>query len=1222
MSANTEEEVLAGILPQVTIDKIVLESSGQNTESTSDDKTLKVTLYLTIKEILDNNELGSWFNNLDFRKYLKLHAVQSSNSRVTEALSFSNDMIAICNQFHKRGRLNIKDAVTKAFAFINGNTKLSEIYGLLSSYTKLQEISVNDTSKDITDYPSYLNSEGNRVYEISYKTSFNLTTLNPEHLSYFVVSSLDIQSMCEDYRIDYETIKNDIEEIGRVYSEIVINNSNVSSESYIYTDQNNVVWYGPVHQDAQGLFKSGNEDSINSIVLNRVVVQNSKIQDFRNFEEIQKRIFDFNNIGTSESGASISLEQQLNKVTKIQGLEHKPENHKPKFTNLFISRDFQSNVKFLFGIDFKNIIKENSKFGILVDNGEEALERLLKNVKILDLKIIRRRVKNNFNLSNSSAKYEYEKFDIEQPDEIILQTSDNKFSQEITFLSVNNRKASIRETNLAFTNPYSNMRYFTGVDKTLSQVTDGIYQYYIELQIEDKITDYLNNQVNRLEEVKNSILEYYARANSPTMRKFFIEVQDPHIQSLKESSTQNDFFDYGYDIISNKFSPQLVNRLKRNVNRPWEIAPFIFSEVLSIFSKNQSAENNQVMQNALATFLNPDSANPSSILKTIEIFEYLINSISRMIGRTVDNNSSSPSRTGGSKINKTFKITNFFNETVNSNLLESYGVEYLSTSFRTNNDGLTSITYDSFYRRISSEMLKFFKTENPVINFGSEDRSVQLIKYSFLTPVRLDFFKNSIITTPTTARTLSANRNIEYFYKNINMFNLGVSMQSDILNFKLDINGKNTYRTVKSDLRNLRRQNQITNQIRNRSRTSKKITELFSDFGNVTILSHDLRTKKTNTNEEIINTAGNSKAIIQFMSSIASGPIRSKKTNLGFYSSNNMMTENVQGIDNNIITNISIDYIETISKLNYQVNFQVTEQTPDDNVSLSANFNPNAPRASNTSRIVSLPQPFSEEEPQNIPCQFRGLIFKSELNQEMFGYSNYVQQNFENYIKNKVINYFNYEMIVEIEYLSGFEQEQDGAINSISEIWKRLDSETLREFVDGREILCRFKPYQNTAFYAQPNLDVYNSCYNKYFVIKTSQSRPTPPRFILTGISLFNPIPVVQAIQNSFRNITNNLVDNISIRRQLTRESTRDTIRNNIGSRIPNVVNPSRTSGITPSSTNIVPRSTINTINPSNLNIRPSNITNVVPRGNTRPQRNNSRSTGQNPRNPPRNPRR
>jgi hypothetical protein len=1158
VTATTEEEVLSGILPQVTIDKIVLESSGQNTESTQDDNTLKITLFLTIKEILDNSFLGSWFNEINFKKYITIDIVQSRNASVTEALSFSNDMIGICNQFHTKGAVDLEDAVTKAFAFVTGNTKLSQIYGILEQNTVLKRVSLTDSSNKITEYPSYLNTEGQRVYEIPYKTSFQLDTLNPEHLSYFVVCSLNIQQICTDYNIDYNLIKNDIEEIGRVYSEIVVRDFNVVGESYLYIDQNNSIWNGPIHESPDGTFRTGNEETADSRNVTRVAVQNSKVQDFRNIQEIERRIFDFTNIGTTSRGSAVSLEQTLNKVTKVQGVDdYKPRNKPSKFTNLFISRDFQNNIKFFFGIDFNNIIKENSKFGYLINKNLNTLNEFLKNTKILDLKILRRRINNNFKLSNSSAKFEYDKFD-EQPDEIILQTNDQKDIKQIVFLDVDNDISSIREVNLALNRTYSYMRYFTGVDKTMVDVTDGIYQYYIELEIEDKIIDYLVDTIKNLETAKNSIVEYYAKVSTPTMKKFLAESQDPHIQSPSEYSKQPDVVDYGYDPVSNKFSPQLIGKIKRAYgNRgPWRTAPLTFVSVLSSFSDNNTKENNTIISNALTNYLNPDTANPSSILKTIEMFDYLISNISNVAGVTRDDTSTNISSASGSKINKTFKITKFFGETseiVNSNLIRSYGIEYLSKSFETNTDGLTSVTYDDFFARISNEMLKYFNSENPAINFGSSDKSDKQIKYSFITPVRIDFLNNSIITTPTLEKISYANQNIEYFFNNRNRFDLAASMQADILNLKLDVTGKSVYRTVKSDFTS-RGRNNLISQRNNTINTSKKVSDLLSSYSNASIYPYSLATL-SNASVSIgnltdggnfraavstTNTVSSSAIISQFISELTSDTLRSRQNNSNFYSSN---TERQQA---KTPTNLPDDYVQEMAKIQYNVNFEVSRPSSNAQIFQSSNA-PNqlnvsqvqfgSPPTSNTVQTSVLPEPLNKTTPNRIPCQLRGLIFKQQLSPSISEYSRYTSD-YQTYIKNKVINYFNFEMIVEIEYLSDFERispASRGIIMANRPIWRTLDKSVLDRFVDGRELLCRIKPYEEKNIFVQSNTEVEKNCYNKYFFLKTSEIRVAPPRIPVVNLDILLPFPDIE-IPPAVNKPNNNFVDSRNIRQNTFRD--------------------------------------------------------------------------------------
>lgn len=1106
MAATTQEEILSGILPRVSIEKITLTTSSSN---------LEVGVELNIKEVLDNNFFGSWFDDINIKKYILIDVVQSTDSRITEALSFSNDMIRLCNKSRSQNSvINANDIKTKALSYITGLTSLSDVTNLLQTSITRNAISINEPAqrgKDISNYPGYVNSDGEKVYEIPYKTNFTINNIQPEHLAYFAVCSIDIQTLCSELNIDYD-IAEALEENGKVVSEIVIENSKIAGHSYVFVDENGVAWSGPVHQNESEQWKSGDDETPDSIILSRVLVSNTKIQDFRHFAEIQRLMLDFNQQKRDDNGKIVTnafnLNNTLNKVTKIQGIDYKPDGNIPQFTQIFSSYDSIGNIKFLFGIEFINVLKSYSKFSKLYNSNNETFKNeSISNTKILDLKLYRRRVKSNISLNNSLADYVPEKFNDNESDEIILQTKDESWRN---FLSINNEKSSIRETQLFVDTDNDYMRYFTGVDKSFKDLTDGIYQYYVELEIEDGIIQLIKDQMRDLNIAKNELIKYYNLVSIPTMRKFLIETQNPHIDSPRETSNNSTITDYGYDLVLNKLSPQLVDKIllqytdtnaavtrltqeygsdvvtnlttkyggATSIAAPWNSSAAIFSAALDIFSEGiQTSQDRTNIITFLTTNLMPNSTNPSIISKIIEMIDYFISSLSNTFDINMENlNSSSPTSSSSTKTNRSFKIVKFFNEIFDSNSLKSFNIDYMSTSVNDseNDDGLRILTKNKMAERVSNEMLKFFTGEDLNLNFSGENENIsQNMKYSFLTPTRLDFENRTIMLSVLQNESSNLqNRTIEDFYNSTNKYEKAISIYSDMLNFKLDTNGKNRLRLSSTEQQrtNLSPSERAAAQRREEILTSRKINDLFSDYANLTI-------ERFSTIQSI-NILGNSniKSLNNLMSSLSSGAIRSNQTNNNSYN-----TKSSNSISN-IVSNSQIDFVKEL-----------------------ANKNPNDITMSPRGRIVGLNNSSIGFYPQfyKIPNQIRALIFKPQQ------LSNNVKNNldyngdYKTYIRNKTINYFNFEMIGEIQYLSGFENVVETNILNLNKpTWKTLTKEYIDNITSEREILCRIKSFRNIKLNINGSSDLEKRFYDKYFIIKTTSNQQA---ISVTGFVINNP---------------------------------------------------------------------------------------------------------------------
>lgn len=1061
MTATTQEEVLSGILPRINIDKITLTNPEQN--------VLNVSINLTIKETLDDSFFGSWFEDININKYILVDVVQSTDASVTDALSYSNDMIQLCNL---RRQIKTNDTRTKAFAYITNNNKVSDLLKLLESSTKTQTLSINNTKNKITDFTAYTNNDGDKIYEVPYKVDFSLDK-QPEHLAYFAVCSIDLDALCADLKIDYD-IAESFEENGRVISEIVINESAVVSESFVYADKNGVIWTGPVHQNGEGIWRSGDDETPDSISLDRIVVTNTKVQDFRRFNRIERLILDFND----NKKYSLLSQKQTENITKIQSTDYKPERYSAEFTELFSSTDANGNAKFLFGINFINVLKNYSKFSKLLDtNNDTFKEESIRQTRILDLKLFRRRIKN-------ASQKPYEKLNPEEPDEVILQTKDVSWRN---FLDINNQNASIREVDILTQNSNNFIRFFTGTDKSFKQLTDGVYQYYIEFEIEDGINDFVRTKLQELEEAKQLLVEYYNKISKPTMKKFIAENSNPHIDSPSEYSQNSLVMDYGYDIVSNKLSPQLVSKLTREYGSftspiaPWNACNIIFSYILDIFSAEISTdEDRQQITDSLYEMLNPNATNPQIVQRTIQMFEYFITNISKTFDISLDAiNLSGPVSAASSKPSKSFKVTKIFDDFCDTSIVKSFGIDYLSntTSQPGDDDGLLTITSIDMATRVENEMSKYFTTQEPNISFANTADSPDSIKYSYLSPTRIDFpGKSTILTRLSSSQQNTRERNIDYFFQD-NSFTKAVSLQADILNFKLDVTGKNRFLVESSkeesqqQLTPARRRALVSLQ---QKAASNKMKEVFAEYSSTTFEKYSVSADR--------NVPGNvnDTALINFMSSLSADALRTKQAS-GYKR---------RGTGSGFVPNyVEDDYVKQLSSI-------VTT-----NISVRNNL------------VSGFRRVFSQELLGNIPNQLRAIVFRpQELQADIRASITNTNNSYKINAENKAKNYFYFEMLTEIQYLERFETSEAGEESTITPVWKTLTKQFVDSLQRQKEILCRMRSFSNQNIGIKSNTEVQERCYDKYFILRTI-APSLPPR----TISPFDGNPLVERFFDAIR---------------------------------------------------------------------------------------------------------
>jgi hypothetical protein len=1077
VTATTQEEVLSGILPRVNINKITLTNPSEN--------ILNISLDLLVKETLDDGFFGSWFEDININKYIVIDVVQSTDSTVTNALSYSNDMIQLCNL---RRSIRTSDTRLKALAYITKNNKVSTLLDLLDNKTTRKTLSINRRNTKITDQTSFTNNDGDKIYEVSYKVDFSITD-QPEHLAYFVVCSIDLDKLCSELKIDYD-VAEALEENGRVISEIVINESAVVSQSYVYTDKNGVIWSGPVHQNQQGLWRSGDDETTDSIDLERVAITNTKVQDFRRFNRIEKLILDFND----DKAYSLLSQKQSDNITKIQSVDYKPNKYLPEFTEIFTSNDANGNTKFLFGVNFINALKNYSKFSRLLEtNNDTFKEETIRETKILDLKIFRRRIKN-------PTKKPYEKLNPEESDEVILQTKDISWKN---LVDISNTNAAIKEVDIFTNNTNNYIRYFTGTDKSFKTLSDGVYQYYIELEIEDGINDFIRQKLQELETAKQILVQYSNKISKPTMKKFIAENINPHIDSPSEYSQNSLVTDYGYDIVSNKLSPQLISKTISeyggiiSLSAPWNACSTVFSYILDIFSSEiQTDEQRAEISKSLYDMLNPNSTNPQIVLRTISMFEYFIATISKTFDITISNtNFTDPVSSLSSRSNKSFKITKVFEGFSDTAIIKSFGIDYLSNTISQppGEDGLLTITSNYMLTRATNEMSKFFTTQNPNISFSNVADNIDTIKYSYLTPTRIDFPNKKTVFSRLPDSQINANiKSIEYFFQDNDSMLKATSLHADIINFKMDVSGKNRFLT-ESRIQQNAKQKRVAKARKeaNEKQTivSNKMKEVLADYSSATFQRFSI------TENNVVEGTKNETSFINLVSSLSADTLRNKQM-AGYKRSNTA---------NGFVPNyVEEDYIKNLSSLS------------SDKIRIQNNI------------VTGFKTVFPAVFLTQIPNQLRAVIFKpQELQEDIRNIVTNVDNSYKTNVKNKAISYFHFEMIGNVEYLEGFVTTTDSGEQIITApVWRQLN----KQFVDGlereKEILCRIRSFNSPLVGIKANQEVEDRTYDKYFILKTAPS-------VLNIVSIETSILNSNILVNNFIDLVRNNLPGVQIKQNI-----------------------------------------------------------------------------------------
>jgi hypothetical protein len=316
-----------------------------------------------------------------------------------------------------------------------------------------------------------------------------------------------------------------------------------------------------------------------------------------------------------------------------------------------------------------------------------------------------------------------------------------------------------------------------------------------------------------------------------------------------------------------------------------------------------------------------------------------------------------------------------------------------------------------------------------------------------------------------------------------------LSVQTDILNFILDVNGVNSQRRANIAITDPASARQAeTLERRQNTETAKKALDLFAEFSNITIHPFNLATNQyvgeglQNSNNRNFGIP-NLNAMNNFISSFIAGPLRSPEVDFN-YSTNAINNQN------KIVSYSATDFVRRLST----------------NIRLPIYF-----------------------DYSRVPNQLRTIMIKpKEMLQNIRENIDY--SSFSKTAKNKAINYFYFEMLTEVEYLDDF-QVKDPTNNTPyinTPIWKTLNESVITKVIDqNKELLCRLKSFSNHQFGVTPNKQVEKNYYDKFFIIKFGNRLQTGRQIaipsvlnrdvVASGASLLGPI--TDRLRETFQNI-------------------------------------------------------------------------------------------------------
>ena len=1194
MTTVNQTELLGDLIPEVYIDTISLESSGGQIRqrnphidftgeakfsgiSDSESEILTVRTNVIVKDKYEKNGLTSWITQEGFSKYLKIITISSSDARMTSELATyfaqNREFVAPYLTVFTNENMSYKDKIRQAALPTGPLRDLYDSTVEVSCIYASEVLSGESSSESLARFGSGQDSLGNYTYNVSYSSKFeHLCGKNPDHLTIFAYSMLDLNKFSNDNNLNLDFSDNSglgtdqlySYSVGAVKNQPVIVNGNLVQDGVVYmTETPRQIWTGRVEAASPGVFFGISGQS--RVPLVRQMVPNPKIQDYRVSSFVDKNILDL----TSYDNSVIP---STNRFFREHVKDNLPQKDKSVyFSDIMISRSSQNECRLMLSVNLAKIIKENTKFPRILNNLPELLT---SNFRILNFKILRRRIikpqgfdslahdhkvdgRNITEFSKEQlvgsvgadfSKSHNTSYDI--PHEVINIASTGLTLSSTRSETTNN---SAKELKLQLGSNADQIKTISVNDTSISNDGAGCYQYGVELEIEDRIDDFIKLQLAELIEARDSLQQYLIIASQPVgnMKQGSFKNDNPHIVHPDEgtrASTGTNSQQF-YNVHTNRFTDEFIFLMSESYspgNAPWEVA----AAKMHFFINDIMRAPATGIVNNIQNIASPSTGNPSGIQKALDVMDNMITSVTKFAGMSVTA-SSRPKGAGqrfknhlsdgtmgsatASSIKK-FKITHFFvNEIFDSSTPKQLGYDYLGLK----NDNIAApapfgariISAQAMAERLTQEKNKYFKADAQSsfelagnrTNDNAYPSEPQATR-RFL-PILTNISNNEYQFLSPSKVVVGLAGQGQFGHLSINMLDVGVASQSSegyphqmfallasvVANIKTPTAqpivapvstgaGENVMSVVRDNLLDVLAEKGCTIMAASQ-RNVRQQRERFS--GNLRRLN-------------IPDTFGTNSQIDEQSRDVAD-LLDSRDSLIDSHTNRELDTHNPSMVYLKILSNLFLE--ADFGKVG-QGRFANRKVYSLQNFKLSSQSNPFLFRGS----LGVLAQ----QQGSRLPMQVKSLFLSSTR-----GLSSNINYNISfdtmerDLLQDPIaaISFFiNFFSLVSIEFLSGYDRTPGNAASGLggeallnSPLWRSLDRAALDNLVQGQELVCRMRKYDNALFGVTsiPGLEL--PIFDRYFVIRNEQGRfvqPTVPNRGNTTSSIRNTINKRRAIIN------------------------------------------------------------------------------------------------------------
>jgi len=549
-----------------------------------------------------------------------------------------------------------------------------------------------------------MGNDGQKMITIPHEFDFAVSSRTPSYLAYFSLSYYEAEDNNRGYADSSTPVKNDV----------VFNNGVLSVSTYFYLLPNGKYWSGPVAKSG-GAYITADRNKT-KLKLRRT--SNVKIQDFRNRDLIADIpvMDDFLNEKETVVNISAGRSPEIRDLNPSKTMDH------PYVSEALISSDATKKAKFMFMINFEDLIFNNSIYGHLWKTPYSDIRQdILKRSQIKSLKIFRHKVKQTIgsNSVGTSQKYMPEKDEVpaliaatSQPENSPRISATNSIQEDVGVLIPLSRGSSIRSFNVS--------------DNTLPDSARSQYRYHVEIEAYDGSEDFLRDSIAKLESFSKT-LENYLTEISRSTATADLRVSDASVARPE-----------GYDPRYNRLTPDFASKMKAKY---WESILSGKEEFLKVMGAFSDPSVGMMGINNFAVLtLNPDSTNPDNISSFADLLGDIISKMNLSVGQPTGTSSNQKSESvyGSSASKNIISVVKYFGDIFDLTDHEDGGYDYLSSDVTGLTDGstrgLSVVSGASFRNRIQQEVLKYYTDSNPSISIDGRTFSYKENYMSYLSP--------------------------------------------------------------------------------------------------------------------------------------------------------------------------------------------------------------------------------------------------------------------------------------------------------------------------------------------------------------------------------------------------------------------------------------------------------------------------------------------------------